>query len=193
METPFESSGIASPQPVATVKVASARQHRATRPQLLTRDQLDGRTNAAKLFDRLVSEIESDLGGHAALSTIQRQLVEAFVGATITLHNLNAQLALGQPIDLAEHAQAISAMVRVASRLGLQRRARGFGPTTNRGGRGMSARGPRIGMVGSQESRSTVLWRSSAPPTLTPISSHTDQNLFAGLPTWVPEILRLVI
>jgi hypothetical protein len=92
--------------------------------KLLTRDRLDGRTQAARLFDRLVTEIESDLGGRAALSTIQRQLVEAFVGATITLHNLNAQLALGQEIDLAHHAQTVSAMVRVASRLGLQRRAR---------------------------------------------------------------------
>jgi len=31
---------------------------------------------------------------------------------------------LGQPIDLSQHAQAVSAMVRVASRLGLQKRAR---------------------------------------------------------------------
>ena len=31
---------------------------------------------------------------------------------------------LGQPIDLSQHAQAVSAMVCVASRLGLQRRAR---------------------------------------------------------------------
>jgi hypothetical protein len=115
---------IAPSQPVAAAKVASARPHRATRPQLLTRDHLDGRTNAAKLFAKLVTEIESDLGGREALSTIERALVEAFVGATVTLHALNAQLALGQPIDLGQHAQAVSAMVRVASRLGLQRRPR---------------------------------------------------------------------
>jgi len=35
---------------------------------------------------------------------------------------LNTQLALGQPIDLSQHAQAVSAMVRVGSRFGLQRR-----------------------------------------------------------------------
>ena len=45
-------------------------------------------------------------------------------GAAVTLQHLNAQLALGQPIDLSQHAQAVSAKVRVASRLGLQRRAR---------------------------------------------------------------------
>jgi hypothetical protein len=115
---------IASQPPIASAKVASARPHRATRPQLFTRDQLDKRTNAAKMFDRLVSEIESDLGGANQLSTIERTLIEAYVGATITLASLNTKLALGQPIDLSQHAQTISAMVRVASRLGLQRRAR---------------------------------------------------------------------
>jgi hypothetical protein len=83
------------------------RQHKATRPQLLTRAQLDGRTSAAKAFDKLVADIEADLAG-----------------AAVTLQHLNTRLALGQEIDLSQHAQAVSAMVRVASRLGLQRRAR---------------------------------------------------------------------
>jgi hypothetical protein len=103
--------------------------HQRTRPQLLTRDQLDGRTNAAKIFDRLVANIEADLGGRDQLSTIEVALVEAFAGAAVTLNNLNTRLALGQPIDLGEHAQCVSAMVRVASRLGLQRRARDVGPS----------------------------------------------------------------
>jgi len=51
-------------------KTARRKPHRATRPQLLTRDQLVGRTNAAKLFDRLVVAIEGDLGGREQLSTI---------------------------------------------------------------------------------------------------------------------------
>jgi hypothetical protein len=98
--------------------------HHRTRPQLLSRDQLDGRTNAAKEFDRLVSAIETDLGGHDRLSAIEVALVEAFAGAAVTLNHLNTQLALGQPIDLGQHAQCVSAMVRVASRLGIARRAK---------------------------------------------------------------------
>ena len=39
------------------------------------------------------------------------------------------RLLLGESIDLSQHAQAISAMVRVATRLGLQRRARDITPT----------------------------------------------------------------
>jgi hypothetical protein len=42
------------------VKSARGKYRRATKPQLLTREQLDGRTNAAKVFDRLVSDIEGD-------------------------------------------------------------------------------------------------------------------------------------
>jgi hypothetical protein len=104
---------------------------RATKPQLLTRDQLDGRTNAAKVFDRLVADIEGDLGGREQLTTIERALVEGFAGAALSLYHLNTQLALGQNIDLSQHAQAVSAMVRVASRLGVSRRARDLTPSVN--------------------------------------------------------------
>jgi hypothetical protein len=107
--------------------LAKRRQHKATRPQLLTRAQLDGRTSAAKAFDQLVTDIEADLGGRDQLSTIERALIEAFAGAA--LHHLNTQLALGQQIDLSQYAQVVSAMVRVASRLGLQRRSRDVTPT----------------------------------------------------------------
>ena len=105
------------------------RQHRSTRPQLLNRAQLDGRTSAAKAFDKLVADIEADLGGRDQLSTIERALVEAFAGAAVTLQHLNTRLALGQEIDLGQYAQTVSAMVRVASRLGLRRRARDLTPT----------------------------------------------------------------
>jgi hypothetical protein len=119
--TPRNGNDIAISQPNNGRK---KRKHVASKPQLLTRDQLDGRTNAAKLLDRLVVEIESDLGGRDQLSTIERALIEAFAGAAVTLQHLNTQLALGQQIDLSEHSAAVGAMVRVASRLGLQRRAR---------------------------------------------------------------------
>jgi len=99
------------------------------RPQLLSRAELDGRTNAAKEFDRLVVAIEADLGGHDQISAIEVALIEAFAGAAVTLNHLNTQLALGQPIDLSQHAQCVGAMVRVASRLGIGRRARDVGPS----------------------------------------------------------------
>jgi hypothetical protein len=96
----------------------------ATKHQLLTREMLDGRTNAAKYFDNLASAIQADLGGRDHLSTIELTLIEGYAGACVTLQHLNTKLALGQEIDLSQHAQCVSAMVRVATRLGLARRAK---------------------------------------------------------------------
>ena len=116
--------------PESPRKAPRRRRHRATRPRLLTREQLDGRTSAAKVFDRTVSAIEADLGGTDQLSTIERALIQAFAGASVTLHHLNARLMAGEEVNLAQHAQAVSAMVRVASRLGLQRRQKDVGGLT---------------------------------------------------------------
>jgi hypothetical protein len=111
-------------QPVAKPK----RKHAAVKPPLLTRDVLDGRTAVAKAFDKLAGDIHSDLGGRDQLSAIELALVEAFVGASVTLDQLNAKLLLGEKIDLSQHAQASNAMVRIASRLGLRRRPRDVTP-----------------------------------------------------------------
>jgi hypothetical protein len=125
MEMLAERSSIAPDQPAESLeKPVVRRRHKATKAQLLNRATLDGRTNAAKEFDRLVADIKADLGGGDQLSAIEMALVEAFAGATVTLNDLNTRLLLGQLIDLSEHTQAVSAMVRVASRLGLSRRAR---------------------------------------------------------------------
>jgi hypothetical protein len=124
-----DSRDMAADCPAGAVAKRRRRRSRPTKPQLLTRAQLDGRTGAAKLFDRLITDIEADLGGHDALSTIECQLVEAFAGACVTMHHLNTLLALGEKIDLTQHATAVSAMVRVASRLGLQRRMKDVGPS----------------------------------------------------------------
>ncbi len=88
--------------------------HKRTKPQLLMRSELDGRCNSAKFFDKMVAEITADLAGADQRSAIERALIEGFVGAATVLQNLNTRLALGQEIDLSEHAQAVSAMCRVA-------------------------------------------------------------------------------
>jgi hypothetical protein len=90
--------------------------------RLLTRQSLDGRTKARKQFDAVVEGIASDLGGEARLTTVQRHLVEAFAGCAVVVHDINARLLLGQPIDVSEAAQAVSSLVRLAQRIGVGRR-----------------------------------------------------------------------
>ena len=81
-------------------------------------------TGAARFFDRMVREIETDLGGRRQLSRIQGELIRAFAGAATTLQYLNVQVALGEAseIDLGGYSTIASTMLRIGSRLGLQRR-----------------------------------------------------------------------
>jgi hypothetical protein len=94
---------------------------RRGKQRLLTRKNLDGRTKAAHRFDAIASGIAQDLGGEDRLSTVQKHLVEAFAGCAIHVNDLNARLLLGQQVDIVEHSQAISTMVRIASRIGISR------------------------------------------------------------------------
>jgi hypothetical protein len=92
------------------------------RVQVLTRQHLDGRSKARKQFDAIASGIAKDLGGD--LSTVQLHLVEAFAGIALAVGAANARLLLGEAVDIAEHSQTVSTLVRVASRIGLGRVAK---------------------------------------------------------------------
>jgi hypothetical protein len=87
---------------------------------------LERATGAARFFDKMVREIETDLGGRRQLSRIQGELIRAFAGAATTLQYLNVQVALGETgeIDLNGYATIASTMLRIGSRLGLQRTPR---------------------------------------------------------------------
>jgi hypothetical protein len=87
---------------------------------------LEQATGAARFFDKMVREIETDLGGRRQLSRIQGELIRAFAGAATTLHYLNVQVALGETgeIDLNGYATIASTMLRIGTRLGLQRTPR---------------------------------------------------------------------
>jgi hypothetical protein len=87
---------------------------------------LDKATGAARFFDRMVREIENDLGGRRQLSRIESELIRAFSGAATTLQYLNHQVLLGEgsEIDLAGYATIASTMLRIGSRLGAARRPR---------------------------------------------------------------------
>jgi hypothetical protein len=89
--------------------------------RVLDRKNLDGRTKAAHRFDAIASGIASDLGGEDRLSTVQKHLVEAFAGVALHVGDFNMRLLLGQQVDIVEHSQAISTLVRIASRIGINR------------------------------------------------------------------------
>ena len=85
---------------------------------------IDKASGATRFFDRMVREIESDLGGRRELSRIETELIRGFAGAATTLQYLNHQVMLGEgsEIDLSGYAVIASTMLRIGSRLGLSRR-----------------------------------------------------------------------
>jgi hypothetical protein len=87
---------------------------------------LDQATAAARFFQKMVRDIESDLGGRRQLARIEGELIQAFVGGATILRYLNVQVALGEigELDLSGYATIASTMLRIGSRLGLSRRAK---------------------------------------------------------------------
>src|SRR3974390_1417978 len=92
---------------------------------------LEQATDAARFFDRMTREIETDLGGRRQLSRIEGELVRAFCGGATVLRYLNRQVALGEisEVNLSDFATVASTMLRIGSRLGLQRRLKDVTPT----------------------------------------------------------------
>jgi hypothetical protein len=94
------------------------------RTGLLVLENIDMRTKACKAYLRLVDGVTNDLGGKERLSEVEKALVHAFASATIRMYDQSAKFLLGENVDLSDHAAAVSSMVRVASRLGVERRPR---------------------------------------------------------------------
>jgi hypothetical protein len=103
---------------------------RAGKVRLMTLDQLDGRTAAARRARDLIEAIEGDLGGSDRLSESARQLVQraAVLGAFI--ENCETQWLGGNAVELADYLAAINAQRRVLATIGLKRVARDVSGST---------------------------------------------------------------
>jgi hypothetical protein len=106
-----------------------ARVKPAPQPDLPTRKALDLRLAANRQFNQTVAGIISDLGGKDNISTVLEGLVEAYAGARSNLDSLNVRMLLGQDIDLTEYSTVASTLVRLAQRMGLERRTRDVTPS----------------------------------------------------------------
>jgi hypothetical protein len=91
---------------------------------------IDKTSGAARFYDRMRRDIASDLGGHSANSRIQAELIKAFCGCATRLEYLNHQILLGDAADcdVANYSQLASTLLRLGSKLGLQRRGRDVTP-----------------------------------------------------------------
>lgn len=85
---------------------------------------LDGRTALARRFRDISNAIAVDQGGADRMSEVRQQLVRRFSALCCLAEKMEAELASGANINVVEHCAMSSALVRIATRLGLGRKAK---------------------------------------------------------------------
>ena len=82
---------------------------------------VDGRSEGGRRFRDLVIQICEDQGGLDRLSESRLQLVRRFCAACVLAEAMEAKLVNGEQISVQEHALLCSSLVRIASRIGINR------------------------------------------------------------------------
>lgn len=85
---------------------------------------IDGRSAIARRYRDITAAVMSDMGGIDRCSETRIQLVRRFAACAVLTEQLEARLANGEQIEIAEHALLTSSMVRVAQRIGMNRRTK---------------------------------------------------------------------
>ena len=84
---------------------------------------VDQRSSIARRYRDLMAEAIADSGGVSECSQARLQLIRRLAALSVQLEQLEAKLADGADIDIGEYTSLTSTLVRVVSRLGLQRRS----------------------------------------------------------------------
>jgi hypothetical protein len=98
--------------------------------RLITPQNLDGRSAACQQFNKIVRRVAADLGGSDALTEIEKHLITSFAGAAILQGHQVAKLLSGEEVDIDEYSAITTSMIRSATRLGTDRRAKAVSPPT---------------------------------------------------------------
>jgi hypothetical protein len=88
----------------------------------------DGRTLESRRLKDIVRALTKDCGGEDALSEVKKQLVKRFAATVCLTERLEADLASGTAIDIAEHSLCVSTLIRLANVLGKDRVAKVVNP-----------------------------------------------------------------
>jgi hypothetical protein len=81
----------------------------------------DGRAPAARRFRDLVRRYVADQGGADRCSEVRLGLLRRLAAATVLAEVTEAKLINGEPVDITELCTLTSTVVRIASRVGLDR------------------------------------------------------------------------
>ena len=84
----------------------------------------DGRSSAARRFRDLVRSFIADQGGFDRCSEVRIALARRLAAVTVLAETLESKMVNGEPIDTGKLCILASTSVRLAQRLGLERRMR---------------------------------------------------------------------
>src|SRR5664279_3983051 len=90
---------------------------------------VDGRSQISRRYRDISFAIFQDAGGIEQCSEARQQLIRRFAACSVIAEQMEAELANGKPINIAEHSQLSSTLTRLATRIGIDRMARDVTPT----------------------------------------------------------------
>ena len=86
--------------------------------------EVDGRSLIARRFHEVSSALIHDLGGDAAVTEAQRQLVRRATALAVQAELMDVRLANGESFDLDLYSKAANTLNRILTTLGLRRLAK---------------------------------------------------------------------
>jgi hypothetical protein len=89
---------------------------------------VDARCTLARRFRDIVSAIVVDQGGEDRCSESRKQLIRRFAAAAVLAEQMESKLVNGEEINISEHAQLCSSLVRICQRIGINRRLKNITP-----------------------------------------------------------------
>jgi hypothetical protein len=89
---------------------------------------IDGRSAMARRFRDIADAILVDQGGLDNCSESRVQLVRRFAAAAVLAERMESRIANGESVDISEHSLLCSTLVRIAQRIGINRRLRNVTP-----------------------------------------------------------------
>ena len=101
---------------------------RVTNGSALLPGVVDQRSVPARRYRDLVSLIIADQGGIERMSELRLQLIRRFAAQSVQAKSMEADLANGKTIDVAQHSLLCSTLVRLAQRIGIDRRSKDITP-----------------------------------------------------------------
>ena len=119
--------GISDGSPRLVPRKVSARSPVSNGADILP--DVDGRSAVARRYRDIAAQIIADMGGASQCAEARIQLIRRFAAAAVLAEQMEAQLANGHLIEIADHALLCSNLVRLAQRIGIDRRSRDTTPS----------------------------------------------------------------